>query len=784
MKFRLSSIGTALASTLMAVASAYAAGIEAGHIDGQINNALGKPLPAVLINVQSADGKILASTHSDSTGHYSFSHIQPGVYAVIASTPSYRKGTAIVTLTAASGKFSVITLASLNALQLHITASKLDRARNNISVETGSSNYHISAKDIAQLPQGADTPLNQILLQAPGVAQDSFGQIHVRGDHANVQYRINNIILPESITGFGQTLDAHFADSINFLTGTLPAQYGDHTAGIVDIHTKTGAFDNGGQIGVMSGSNDTREVSGEIRGHEGKLSYFINASILKNDLGIENPTPSVNAIHDVTTQNKGFGYFSYLLSDTSRLSLILGTSDNRFQIPNSPDQTQNYVLNGVGSDPSQYLNEQQRETTHYGILALQGTIGDKFDYQISTFSRYSKVLFSPDINGDLIYTGVASQVLRTSLENGLQADTSYHINAQHTLRTGIFLSEDQLVNNNTVSAFPANGLGNQTSTTPVGFIDNNSKIAMLYGIYAQDEWKPTDKLTINYGLRYDQVDAYVTGNQISPRLGAVYQFTPSTTLHAGYAHYFTPPPNELISGQTISDSLGTTAAPPGGILNGSVKPENSDYYDIGVSQKVTDGLTVGLDSYYEYITNLLDEGQFGSALLYTPFNYAEGKIYGTEFTANYQRNNFSAYFNLSRSMALGKNITSAQYNFAPGELNYIANNWVHLDHDQRFTSSLGTAYLWQGSTYSADALYGSGLRSGFANTSHLPGYTQVNLAVTHSFNVAEIGKIDGRISILNVFDSVYEIRDGSGIGVGAPQFGPRRAVYFSADKFF
>lgn len=784
MNVRLLSISTALSCLLTTVISAYAAPIQAGHIDGLINNALGQPLAAVLINVQGADGKVIASTKSDAAGHYYFGHIKPGVYAVIASKASYLNGTDIVTLTATAGKYSTITLASIAALKLQVTASKLDRARNNINVATGSSSYHISAQDIAALPQGADTPLDQVLLQAPGIAQDSFGQIHVRGDHANVQYRLNNIILPESITGFGQTLDAHFAQSITLLTGALPAQYGEHTAGIVDIQTQTGAFDDGGRIGIMTGDNNTNEVSAEIRGHQGNFSYYINGSILQDNLGIENPTASINALHDATTQNKGFGYFSYILSDTSRVNLILGTSDNRFQIPNSPNQTQNYVLSGVNSDPSQYLNEQQRETTHYGILALQGTLGDKFDYQISTFSRYSNVIFSPDTNGDLIYTGVASQVVRSSLENGLQADTSYHINAQHTLRTGIYLSENKLVNSSDVLAFPADSAGNQTSTTPVGFTDNNNKIATLYAVYAQDEWKPIDKLTINYGLRYDELNAYVTGNQLSPRLGAVYQLTPQTTLHAGYARYFTPPPNELISGQTISSSLGTTAAPPDGNVNGAVKPETSDYYDIGISQQLNDNFTVGLDNYYEHITNLLDEGQFGSALLYTPFNYAQGKIYGTELTANYHKDNFSTYFNLARAMALGKDINSAQYNFTPAELSYIANGWVHLDHDQRYTSSLGSDYRWQGSTYSAVAIYGSGLRSGFANTAHLPGYTQVNVAVSHSFEIADIGKVDGRISLLNIFDTVYEIRDGSGIGVGAPQFGPRRAVYFSADKFF
>ena len=204
---------------------------------------------------------------------------------------------------------------------------------------------------------------------------------------------------------------------------------------------------------------------------------------------------------------------------------------------------------------------------------------------------------------------------------------------------------------------------------------------------------------------------------------------PQTTLHAGYARYFTPPPNELISGQTIAFSQGTTSAPPG-TQNDAVQSESSDYYDLGISHQLTPHVTLGLDGYYKQLKNLLDEGQFGSALLYTPFNYREGKIYGTELTVNYRKDDFSAYFNLARSTALGNDITSAQYNFDAAELAYIANNWVHLDHDQRITASLGGAYRWRGTTWSADAIYGSGLRNGFANTGHLPGYTQVNVGAS------------------------------------------------------
>ncbi len=783
MMIRLTRISAAIACALMTT-TVLAADLQSGEIDGLINDSLGRPLSAAKIVVQAQNGQIMATANSDADGRFQFRHLAPGVYALVASKAEYLTGTDIVVLDQQAGKPSHITLASQKALQLHVQTQRLHRSRNEVATAAGSSSYHISNQDIAQMPQGADTPFNQVLLQAPGVVQDSFGQLHVRGDHGDLQYRINGILLPESISGFGQTLDSRFVDSVNLLTGALPAQYGFRTAGVVDIHTQSGQFANGGAVGVMAGDNNTSQLSAELKGHKGNFSYFMDAAALQNSLGIENPMPTRTAIHDASTQNKGFAYFSWTLSDTQRVSAILGTSDNRFQIPDLTGQTPAYVLNGVSSYPSQAINEQQHEITRYGLLALQGTEGANLDYQLSLFSRYSRVLFSPDPTADLMYTGVASRILRSAIDNGVQADSTAHLNPSNTLRSGVFTSWEQVNNDNNLSLFTANSAGTQTSDIPFTQLDSSSKLIRLFGVYTEDEWKASNRLTINAGLRFDQVDAYVTGHQLSPRLGAVYQMTPSTALHAGYAHYYTPPPNELISNQAVMNSVDTTNAQPGGTLNDPVKSESDDYYDMGISHHLNTHLTAGLDAYYKAATNLLDEGQFGSALLYTPFNYAEGKVYGAEFTLDYHKDDLSAYFNLANSTALGKNIVSAQYNFAPGELNYIANNWVHLDHDQTWTASSGVAWPLQRTTWSTDLVYGSGLRSGFANTNHLPDYVQINVSAMHTLNLSQWGKVDLRLAVLNLFDSSYEIRDGTGIGVGAPQYGTRRTVLVSFSKPF
>jgi hypothetical protein len=191
-----------------------------------------------------------------------------------------------------------------------------------------------------------------------------------------------------------------------------------------------------------------------------------------------------------------------------------------------------------------------------------------------------------------------------------------------------------------------------------------------------------------------------------------------------------------------------------------------------------------VDAYYREVQHLQDEGQFGNALVYSAFNYAQGRIQGLEFTASYHDGGFSAYGNLARSQAMGMGIESGQFNFSPDELAYISNHWVHLDHDQAWSGSGGVSYRHGPTTYGADLILGSGLRNGFANTEHLPGYAQVNVSAARSFDVGQLGTFNARISVLNLFDRSYELRDGTGIGVGAPQYGPRRTLYVSLSHPF
>ena len=676
---------------------------------------------------------------------------------------------------AASASPSPSPAATAEAERVVVQSQEMDITREAIVSSLGATRYTVGPDRLDSQSRGQDAPFNQTMLRFPGVAQDSFAQLHVRGEHANLQYRINDVLLPESIPGFGLELETRFADNISLITGALPAQFGFRTTGVIDIHTKNGAVFQQGEASVYGGSFDTIMPSFEYGGVTGKLNYYFTANYLHDGIGIENPTRTANPIHDDTDQYKIFGYSSYILDDTSRLVLLTSGNHSDFQIPNNPGQTPEFTDMGRSTFNSAKLNETQVEQNAYAILTYQKKIDD-FNMQASVFTRYSSVLFRPDNVGDLIFNGVASRVDRDIFSNGIELDASYKLNDQHTLRGGFFFNEQHATVGTATLVFPVDANGNQTSDVPLRVVDNGGKYGYLYGLYLQDEWKPFEQLTINFGGRFDIVDAFSHENQLSPRINIVYQPFASTTLHAGYARYFTPPPLENVDQSTISKFAGTTNEATVN-KDSVVKSERAHYFDVGATQKIAEGFNVGIDGFYKSAHSVLDEGQFGQALILSSFNYKRGEIYGGEFTANYNKGGLSSYLNVGYEWARGTNVSSAQFLFDPDEFAYIKKNWVFLDHDQRFTGSAGISYTWNDWQAGIDGLYGNGLRRGFANTQKNHPYETFNVSLQRQIKITEKTAVKIRFDVVNILDTIYELRDGSGIGVGAPQFGQRRGFY-------
>ncbi|MGI4748486.1 MAG: TonB-dependent receptor domain-containing protein, partial [Janthinobacterium lividum] len=429
---------------------------------------------------------------------------------------------------------------------------RLDRARAALQPSLGAQVYRFGAGALHSIPQGDNTPLNQVLLQAPGVAQDSFGQIHVRGDHNGVQFRIDGVQLPEGLAVFGQSLQTRFAQDLSLTTGALPAQYGFLTAAVIDIDVKTGINAPGGEVSLYGGARDYFQPSFSYGASAGRWDLFVTGDTLHNRIGIENSTSSFNAVHDLSNQYHGLTKLTFTADADTRISLIAGISDAEYQIPNNPGQVAGLGIsdNGFSSYNSRDLTEHQKEITDFGILSLQKKIGS-LTLQSSIFTRYSSLYYSPDPVGDLLFDGISQTAARSVMSTGWQTDASWRINDSHTLRVGEQAFVERNVSSTNSGVSPQIGSDTNGSpiyaSTPVSIQSGGGKTGMVYGLYLQDEWSILPRLTINYGIRFDGVSEYVSATQLSPRVNVVWRPTGSTTLHAGYSRYFTPPPFEEVT---------------------------------------------------------------------------------------------------------------------------------------------------------------------------------------------------------------------------------------------
>jgi hypothetical protein len=199
------------------------------------------------------------------------------------------------------------------------------------------------------------------------------------------------------------------------------------------------------------------------------------------------------------------------------------------------------------------------------------------------------------------------------------------------------------------------------------------------------------------------------------------------------------PASQPATAPTISQMMSVCANTTGQAPNtgtSPVLPERSHYFDTGINQKIVFGCTtsglkdcttldLGLDAYYKIARDLIDNGQFGQALVLSAFNYNQGVAQGVEFSAKFHSGNFQAYANLAVGQEKATQPVSNQFlfdNTTPltdlgglTRFQYLSTHWIYTDHNQYVTGSAGLSYKWNGTTFSTDMIYGSGLRAGDAN---------------------------------------------------------------------
>ena len=269
---------------------------------------------------------------------------------------------------------------------------------------------------------------------------------------------------------------------MKLITGALPAEYGLRTAGIIDLSTNSGLLQPGGEVSVYGGSHSTFQPSAEYGGSDGKFTYYVTGDYKQDNLGIESPDGSSNPLHDHTTQSHAFGYLEDIIDSSDRVSLIMGLSDDEFQIPNQRGLQPSLGLdvNGQTSYLSDDLNERQHELAEYAIVSWQHSEG-ALNWQTSLSARYTSLHFAPDLVGDLLYNGIAQDAFKDDTAIGWQTDAAYKLGDAHTVRAGLYYQHDSSKSDTTSQVLPIDPTrrADLLNRCPLTIVENGTQVQQI-----------------------------------------------------------------------------------------------------------------------------------------------------------------------------------------------------------------------------------------------------------------------------------------------------------------
>jgi TonB dependent receptor/TonB-dependent Receptor Plug Domain len=645
---------------------------------------------------------------------------------------------------------------------------------------TGANQYATSAADIAAGPKGSTAPLTDVLAQMPGVAIDQNQQIHIRNTEGpQFQYQINGILIPLDINTnppFLSMINPMFIKRLDLLDGILPARYSYATGGVVNIQTKDGCEQAaGGDVSLRGGQRDTLEPSFEYADCYQGLSSFVSGLYQQSNTAFSSATAGPTPLHDFTKQGQLFGFFSLPLNPTNTLSLLLSGARSSNQLPNVPDLPPAFTLVGVPLPPnSAVIGSNLNFSDALAVLSLNGAFGSGGSYQLAYSQHAITQRFEPDPVGELIYQGVASTASHDDHDYTLEGDISF-VQGAHTLGSGFYAAEYRVSANDASRVFPADNNGDQTSDVPLTVINNAHANNFVGGVYLSDLWRLSDRLSASLGLRWDTLSGFSSGHQVDPTIALVFRADELTTLHTGFARNFQVPSLLGISPTAQAAFQGTTAQGPAGIP--TPVPEDDREWDSGVVRQLGPHLTLSADGFYRWTTHYLDTGQFGVVPIFAPFNYDQGHVWGGELGARYAGTDLSAYANFTTGRNWQRGVVSGQFNFDPDELAYIDSHSIVLDHQPLYGAAVGGSWHIGAYSLSADGIYSSGLRAGFADLEKLPNVFQLDLSAERGFRIQGVGVLTNRLAVLNVLDRINLIRPAEGIGIFQSAYGPRRTLY-------
>lgn len=782
-----------------AVGTASAADNDARTITGSVQNQDLRRVDQAIVQVRDQEGNVVTQGVTNQAGEFTVTVPQEGTYSISAVQDTYKSEFVVVKIGTERPAPVALTLTATQEIALEIV-SPLPAIQYKASSET----YQLSRKEIEALPKGNNNDVYEVLLTIPSVTYGALKQTHIRQDHANQQFRIDGIPIPDTVTGaFADIVPPRAWERADIILGGMEAQYGNKTALVLDITSKSGTKPRFGSIQMFGGSNETVNPSFEYGGTVGeKVRFYVLNSYVTTNRGIEPPTLGKTNTHNQSEKNNTYLRSDYQHDNRNNFSWIFLNSAAKYQIPTIPNLGPNADVltllqaqdQNFNPPASQAVNQFQKENNQYSQLVWRHDVNATNFFSLGFYFRRGVADFRTDPLNALAYSddvagAQTANQRRVAYSGGMRLDHTWVPNSQHLVKTGMQIDYSRANNQAQVFAF-------DTSTgAPAGPVlslqSSNQNIQTRQEFWVQDQWSPNSHWTFNLGVRGDAIQGFYNEGQVSPRVGVTYKHNQSNVVHAYYGRLFTPPNIEQVA-FTRLNTQNTTAQPenPTGLRP---RAERSHYFEVGSYHAISRYATLELTGYYKLAHYLSDAGQFGSTPLQNFFAFERGWQRGIDGALKVQvTDDLTGRGNVAWGQCKGYGLQSGQYLLEQAEINDInSKGGVFCDHSQFMTSSAVVSYRFlERTNITGQMLYGSGLRSAEegaeTNSSHESSYTIYNASITHVMPLPwHNQKMLVGFDIINLLNQGYFYNQGEGsIGLGIAHAGMPRSYFFRAQWFF
>ncbi|HLK58625.1 MAG TPA: TonB-dependent receptor [Chthonomonadaceae bacterium] len=629
----------------------------------------------------------------------------------------------------------------------------------------------LDTTQIHQGPVGSST--NSLISKGAGAAADSAGQVHVRGEHADISYVVDGVPLPDTLSGRqGAVVVPSTIDRLEILTGAFAPEFGAQTAAILNVTTLPGADRSHTDLALEGGNYETTNGDFSTLGPLGKYaSYVVDLGGTRTRNYTEPQQPDDQTAHNVGSSLNEFAKLRYTPSSRDVLSLTISRNPDTYQVGNRTGLPASFASAGQGFGflglrnadgtrpdvtpenagllgaqtlllPSQQADGQditQREVSEFATLSWRRQLATSTTGLLSITFLHS----GQDLHNDNPAVDVLNLPVDNSIEyNPTSTRNVHHVQingslaytrGRHAFKTGLTL--DDQYGNESYQIIPASQLALDTlaalspNLAPAGAPKMDAQGKPVVDINGNPVYVPTSgqSPTLNvhrsgfYRAAYVQ-DTWKPGRYLTFNYGLRSDWYKQTqNLGQPIVDIITISPRlnasyKLSRMTTMRASynrlFNTPPLAQGAVIGQPIQPETLDQYDVSVEHLLAPRQTLSLAYYVKQIHDQVDTGLFipGSQIgLYSAVNFQIGAVHGIEFT-----------YDLTAGKDKDNNTVgwdvSFNYTYSIAAPNGVDNTGAPApdfnDHDQRNTAGLDVSYIWKsGASAGFTINHGSGLAS-------------------------------------------------------------------------